>query len=291
MNNTFKEFPEEQPPQAQKKQPGIESKMTPEPIFEDPAYNKGSGRLEGKVALITGADSGIGRAVAVAFAHEGADIAIVYLDEDKDAEETKEHIERLGRRCLLISGDIGQEKFCQEVVNKVIKEYSKLDILVNNAAEQHEQNSIVDISEEQLTKTFKTNFFGTFYMTKAAVPHLKEGSSILVTTSVTAYKGSPTLLDYSCTKGAQVAFIRSLSAQLADKNIRVNGVAPGPIWTPLIPASFSEDDVKSFGADVPMKRAGQPVEVAQAFVFLASEGASYITGQVIHVNGGTVLNG
>ncbi|WP_040214279.1 SDR family oxidoreductase [Clostridium polynesiense] len=288
---TSQKFPTSQPPQKQEKQPGIENKMHPEPIFEDINYNKSSGRLQGKVALLTGADSGIGRAVAVAFAYEGADIAVLYLDEKSDAEETKKHIEEVGKKCLLISGDIGDEDFCREAVDKVVKEYGHIDILVNNAAEQHEQQSIVDISKEQLERTFKTNVFGTFYITKAVLPHLKEGSSIINTTSVTAYRGSPALLDYSSTKGAILAFTRSLSGQLASKKIRVNGVAPGPIWTPLIPASFDEEKVSSFGKDVPLKRAGQPVEVAQAYVFLASDAASYISGQVIHVNGGEIVNG
>lgn len=291
MNNIAESFPKNQPPQHQDKQPGMENQMNPNPVFEDANYNKASGRLQGKVALITGADSGIGRAVAVAFAYEGADIAILYLNETSDSEETRKHIEALGKKCKLISGDIGDEEFCKNAVKEVISYYGKIDILVNNAAEQHEQASIIDITKEQLERTFKTNIFGAFYITKAVVPHLKEGSSIINTTSVTAYKGSPALLDYSATKGALLAFTRSLSTQLVNQKIRVNAVAPGPIWTPLIPASFDANKVAKFGADVPMGRAGQPVEVAQAYVFLASEAASYITGQVIHVNGGEIVNG
>lgn len=291
MNNIAESFPKNQPPQHQDKQPGMENQMNPNPVFEDANYNKASGRLQGKVALITGADSGIGRAVAVAFAYEGADIAILYLNETSDSEETRKHIEALGKKCKLISGDIGDEEFCKNAVKEVISYYGKIDILVNNAAEQHEQASIIDITKEQLERTFKTNIFGAFYITKAVVPHLKEGSSIINTTSVTAYKGSPALLDYSATKGALLAFTRSLSTQLVNQKIRVNSVAPGPIWTPLIPASFDANKVAKFGADVPIGRAGQPVEVAQAYVFLASEAASYITGQVIHVNGGEIVNG
>jgi NAD(P)-dependent dehydrogenase (short-subunit alcohol dehydrogenase family) len=243
------------------------------------------------VALITGGDSGIGRAVAVAYAREGADVAIAYFDEHADAEETKRLVEQEGRRCVMIAGDVGEEAFCRQAVQRTVDELGKLDILVNNAAEQHPQSSIEDISAEQLERTFRTNIFSMFFLTKAACKHLKQGSSIINTTSVTAYKGSPQLLDYSSTKGAIVAFTRSLSQSLAEQGIRVNGVAPGPIWTPLIPSTFPTEKVEQFGADVPLKRAGQPEEIAPSFVFLASDDASYMLGQILHPNGGTVVNG
>ena len=285
-------MPEEQlqPPQHQEEQPGRESEMTPRPKADDPQY-RGSGKLEGKIALITGGDSGIGRAIAIAFAKEGANVAIMYLNEHDDAKETKRMVEEHGRRALAISGDIGDENFCQQAVQQAVDEFGKLDILVNNAAEQHPQESIEDISKEQLERTFRTNIFSMFFMTKAAMKHLKEGSAIVNTTSVTAYKGNPQLLDYSSTKGAIVAFTRALSQNLVEKGIRVNGVAPGPIWTPLIPSTFPEDKVASFGKQVPMQRAGQPEEIAPSYVFLASDDSSYISGQVIHPNGGEVVNG
>ncbi|MDF5714626.1 MAG: SDR family oxidoreductase [Rhizonema sp. NSF051] len=278
-----------QPPQEQEL-PGDESKMTPKPKADDPQY-QGSGKLKDKVALITGADSGIGRAVAIAFAKEGADVAILYLNEHDDAKETKQLVEKLGRRTVVIAGDIGEEAFCQQAIQQTVDELGKLDILVNNAAEQHMQESIEDISESQLERTFRTNIFSMFFMTKAALKHLKEGSAIVNTTSVTAYKGNPKLLDYSSTKGAIVAFTRALSQNLVSKKIRVNAVAPGPIWTPLIPATFPKEKVESFGKEVPMERPGQPEEVAPSFVFLASDDSSYITGQVLHPNGGSVING
>ena len=278
------------PPQHQEQQPGLESEMTPRPMDDDPRYKAG-GKLRGKVALITGGDSGIGRAVAVAFAKEGADSVLVYLNEHSDAEETKRMIEGEGRVALLIPGDIGEEGFCQQCVERAVQEFGHLDILVNNAAEQHPQDSITDISAAQLERTFRTNIFAMFYFVKAAVPHLKEGSAIINTASVTAYAGSPQLLDYSSTKGAIVAFTRSLSMNLIEKGIRVNGVAPGPIWTPLIPSTFPAEKVATFGADVPMKRPGQPEEVANCYVFLASDDASYLSGQMLHPNGGNVVNG
>jgi len=278
------------PPQHQDRQPGIEAEMTPRPQADDPEH-RGSGKLDGKVALITGGDSGIGRAVAIAFAKEGADVAISYLDEHGDAEETKRMVEGYGRRCITIAGDIGDESHCQQIVQQTVSELGKLDCLVNNAAEQHPQESITDISAEQLERTFRTNIFAMFYITKAAMAYLGEGSTIINTTSVTAYQGSPQLLDYSSTKGAIVAFTRSLSQALVGDGIRVNAVAPGPIWTPLIPATFPEDKVATFGSDVPMERPGQPEEVASCYVFLASNDSSYIAGQVLHPNGGTVVNG
>lgn len=249
----------------------------------------GVGKLSGKAAIITGGDSGIGRAVAVAFAREGADVLISYLDEHKDAEETKSLVEAEGRRCVLLPGDIGDEKHCRTIVEKAVEEFGHLEILVNNAAEQHAADSIEDISAEQLERTFRTNLFSMFYMCKAALKHLKEGATIINTTSVTAYKGKPQLLDYACTKGAIVALTYSLAEPLAEKGIRVNAVAPGPIWTPLIPASFSAEKVAEFGCNTPLKRPGQPHEVAPCYVFLACEDSSYMTGQVLHPNGGTVV--
>jgi NAD(P)-dependent dehydrogenase (short-subunit alcohol dehydrogenase family) len=278
------------PPQHQNQQPGIESEMTPRPRFEDRQY-RGSGKLEGMIAVITGGDSGIGRSVAVYFAKECADVAIMYLNEHQDAEETRRQVQEEGRRCILIPGDIGDEAFCQRAIDQVVRELGSLDILVNNAAEQHPQESIENITAQQLERTFRTNIFSFFYMTKAALRHMKEGSVIINTTSVTAYKGSPQLLDYSATKGAIVAFTRSLSQALAEKKIRVNAVAPGPIWTPLIPSTFSAERAASHGSNVPMERAGQPDEVAPSYVFLASSDSSYISGQVLHPNGGEVVNG
>jgi NAD(P)-dependent dehydrogenase (short-subunit alcohol dehydrogenase family) len=279
-----------QPPQSQQHQPGREAEMTPRPEFL-PRF-PGAGKLKDKVALITGGDSGIGRSVAVHMAREGADIAIVYLEEHDDAAETKRYVEAEGRRCLTLAGDVAKEEFCREAVDKTVEKLGRLDILVNNAAEQHVKNpeNALDISQQQLQQTFQTNIFGYFYMAKAAVEHMKEGSAIVNTASVTAYKGNEELLDYSATKGAIVAFTRSLSQALAEKNIRVNAVAPGPIWTPLIPASFDEKETAEHGAHVPMKRAGQPNEVAPCFVFLACDEASYMTGQVLHPNGGTIVN-
>ena len=284
------EKPQQFPPQHQDHQPGSDTEMTPEPQDKAEGY-RGSGKLDGKVALVTGGDSGIGRAAAVAFAKEGADVAIVYLDEHEDAATAKRLIEAAGRRCIAIAGDIGDEPFCKSVLERTVKELGGLDVLVNNAAVQFPQESITDISAEQLERTFRTNIFAMFFMTKAAMPHLKEGSTIVNTTSVTAYRGSPQLLDYSSTKGAIVSFTRSLSKALADKKIRVNAVAPGPIWTPLIPSTFDRKHVASFGQDVPLGRAGQPDELAPVYVLLASEDSSYITGQVIHPNGGEIVNG
>lgn len=278
------------PPQEQNQQPGIESKMNPRPKYE-PANYKAAGKLLGKAALITGGDSGIGRAVAVLFAKEGADVVISYLNEHSDAEETKRQVEQEGRKCVLIAGDIGVEAFCQDLINQTVKSLGKLDILINNAAEQHPQDKIEDITAEQLERTFRTNIFAMFYLTKAAMPHLKEGSTIINTTSITAYRGSPQLLDYSSTKGAILSFTRSLSTNLADKGIRVNAVAPGPIWTPLIPSTFDAQKVSEFGATQPMKRPGQPEELAPAYVYLASDDSTYVTGQVMHVNGGEIVNG
>ena len=278
---------QKQPAQEQDRQPGRESDMVPRPEFA-PRF-PGAGKLEGQVALISGGDSGIGRAVAVAMAREGADVAIVYLDEHDDAQETACLVEAEGRRALQIAGDIGYQKFCKDAVSQTVEELGGLDILVNNAAEQHTVESLEELSEAQLEQTFRTNVFGFFYMTKAALPHLKRGASIINTTSITAFRGHETLLDYSATKGAIVAFTRSLSQVLMDKGIRVNAVAPGPIWTPLIPASFDPEKVHEHGASAPMQRAGQPNEVAPSYVFLASADGSYMSGQVLHPNGGSIV--
>lgn len=283
-------MPDQMPSETQDEQPGLEAEMSLAPIVIREHY-RGSGRLGGKVALISGGDSGIGRAVAVHFAREGADVAVIYLNETDDARATLGMIEGEGRRGLLLEGDIGDPAFCRSAVQRTVEQLGDLNVLVNNAAEQHPQQSITDITPEQLERTFRTNVFAMFYLVQAALPHLKAGDSIINTTSVTAYRGSPSLLDYASTKGAIVALTRSLSGNLADQQIRVNAVAPGPIWTPLIPSTFDADKVESFGQDVPMGRAGQPAEVAPAFVFLASEDSSYITGQVLHPNGGEIING
>lgn len=277
------------PPQHQQTQPGLEYLMDPRPISEKSSY-RGSGKLEGKVAIITGGDSGIGRAVAYAFVKEGAKIVIVYLNEHKDAKETEQRIKELGGQCLLISGDLKEETMSQVVVQQTLQAFGRIDILINNHAIQYVRKSILEITKEQLEQTFQTNIFSFFYLTKAVLPHLKAGSSIINTASVTAYEGNKKLIDYSATKGAIVAFTRSLSLSLEKQQIRVNAVAPGPIWTPLIPATFSEKEVMKFGLDTPMKRAGQPFELAPAYVYLASEDSSYVSGQVIHVNGGTMVS-
>lgn len=284
-----KEVPITFPGQHQDRMPGYEYVMKPLPVSENPYACKR--KLYGKTAIITGGDSGIGRAVAYAFVSEGARVAIVYLNEDRDAEETKSHIEEMGGECLLIRADLRREDASKETVRKVVDNFGRIDILVNNNGIQFVQNSIEDITEEQLENTFRTNIYSFFFMTKAALPHMPRGSSIINTTSVTAYEGEPKLLDYSATKGAIMAFTRSLSQSLLGRDIRVNGVAPGPVWTPLIPASFSAEEVETFGTGtsrVPMMRAGQPCEMAPSYVFLASEDASYMTGQVLHPNGGTI---
>lgn len=278
------------PPQHQREQPGRQYKMQPQPESGAREY-RGSGKLTDRKALITGGDSGIGRGVAVLFAKEGADVAVVYRNEHRDAKETRRLVEAEDRKCILIAGDIGDEKFCRRAVGQTVKELGGLSILVNNAAEQHPRESIEKISEKQLERTFRTNIFSIFFVTKAALKRLKKGAAIINTTSVTAYRGSAHLLDYSATKGAIVAFTRSLSQALTEKKIRVNAVAPGPIWTPLIPSTFTEEQVETFGSDVPLKRPGQPDEVAACYVFLASDDASYMTGQVLHPNGGEIING
>jgi NAD(P)-dependent dehydrogenase (short-subunit alcohol dehydrogenase family) len=278
------------PPQHQNHQPGSQAAMMPRPEAEGRNY-RGSGKLKGKVVLITGGDSGIGRAAAIAFAKEGANIAVVYLDEHQDAQETRKYIEAEGRECVLIAGDIADAKFCKKTVDTTLSSFGRLDVLLNNAAQQYPQKSIEDISEEQLERTFRVNIFSMFYLVKAALPHLKPGARIINTASVTAYRGSPHLLDYSATKGAIVAFTRSLAQLVAERGILVNAVAPGPIWTPLIPSSFDAEHVSDFGSDVPLGRPGQPDEIAPAYVYLASDDSSYMTGQVLHPNGGEVING
>lgn len=278
------------PAQHQERQPGFEQEMHPHPRDEMQDY-KPAGKLAGKIALITGGDSGIGKATAIGYAMEGADVAIVYKNEHQDAERTKELVEAQGRKCLLIAGDVGIEKFCKKAVQQTVDELGGLDILVNNAAEQHPQESLEDISTEQMERTFRTNIFSMFHLSKAALPHLHKGSTIINSTSITAYRGSSHLLDYSATKGAITAFTRSLSQSLAEKGIRVNAVAPGPIWTPLIPASFEAEHQEKFGDAEPLGRAGQPDEVAPCYIFLASPDSAYMTGQVLHPNGGEVING
>jgi NAD(P)-dependent dehydrogenase (short-subunit alcohol dehydrogenase family) len=280
---------EHPPPQKQIHQPGAEDAMYPRPDFA-PRF-AGNGRLRDKVAIISGGDSGIGRAVAVLFAREGAKVAIVYLEEDEDAEETCDLIEAEGSKAILLRGDIGDRAFCEEAITETIGKFGKIDVVVNNAAEQHPQKELTGISEEQLERTFRTNVFGYFFLTQAALPHLKAGASIVNTTSVTAYRGSPELIDYAATRGAIVAFTRSLADALSDKKIRVNGVAPGPIWTPLIPSSFDEKKVAEHGTKAPLGRVGQPYEVATSHLFLACDESSYMSGQILHPNGGEVVNG
>jgi len=288
---TAAQYPTSQPPQEQHIQPGLESVMVPQPIFDNPNY-KGSGKLKDKVALITGGDSGIGRAVAVAYAKEGADVVIVYLYEHEDAMLTKQLVESHGQRCLAIAADLTEEALCKAVVEATVEEFGRVDILVNNAAVQFIADSPEQITTEQFDLTFRTNIYAPFFLTRAALPHMRRGSSIINTASVVAYRGHEKLLDYSATKGALVVFTYSLALQLVKRGIRVNGVAPGPIWTPLIPASFTPEMVAKHGKDVPMQRAGQPVELASTYVYLASEtDSSYVTGQILHVNGGAIING
>lgn len=277
-------------PQKQSTQPGIEAKMNPAPEYIKSTY-AGSKKLLGKVALITGGDSGIGRAVSIHFAREGADVAIVYLNEDIDAEKTKSLVEAEGQKCLLLKGDVKESDFCKSAVEQTVKKLGKLNILVNNAGIQIPQKNPMAIDDKQIQDTFRTNIFAYFHFAIEALQYLQQGDCIINTTSVTAYRSSPNLIDYSSTKGAITSFTRSLATNLADKKIRVNAVAPGPVWTPLIVSTFDEEKIKTFGSETAMKRAGQPSELAPAYVFLASDDASFITGQVIHVNGGEVVNG
>lgn len=279
-----------QPRQHQDRQPGHEAAMQPRPEAEMRGYT-GSGKLQGKICIVTGGDSGIGRAVAIGFAKEGADVLIAYLDEHEDAVETCRLIEAAGRRCVAMAGDLGDAAHGQRVVERAIAEFGKLDVVVSNAAEQHPKDSLADIDAEQLEHTFRTNVFAMFHVLRAALPHLKEGARIITTTSVTAYRGSGHLVDYAATKGAILAFTRSLAQQLAERGILVNAVAPGPIWTPLIPSTFDAGHVASFGSKEPLGRAGQPDEVAPCYIFLASSDASYMTGQTLHPNGGEIVNG
>ncbi|HEX6114539.1 MAG TPA: SDR family oxidoreductase [Geminicoccaceae bacterium] len=278
------------PPQEQDRQPGLRSEMEPKPRSEMRDY-RGAGKLEGQAALVTGGDSGIGRAVAIGFAKEGADVAIVYLDEHEDAESTKALVEEQGRRCIAIAGDIGDEAFCRDAVARTVDAFGRLDLLVNNAAEQHPQDRLEDIGSAQMERTFRTNIFAMFHLTKAALAHMQAGSAIINSTSVTAYRGSPHLIDYAATKGAIVAFTRSLAENLKERRIRVNAVAPGPVWTPLIPASFPADHVEQFGADTYLGRPAEPDEIAPSYIFLACRDAICMTGQVLHPNGGEIVGG
>jgi NAD(P)-dependent dehydrogenase (short-subunit alcohol dehydrogenase family) len=274
---------------VQDRQPGLEHEMSPEPDYT-PRF-PGSGRLKDKVAIVTGGDSGIGRATAALFAREGAKVAILYLDEHEDAETAAQAVRDEGSEALVIAGDVGDKAFCADAVAQVVEKWGRLDVLVNNAGEQHWQENFTDVSEEQIERVFRTNIFGQMFMVQAALPHLRSGASIIGVTSVTAYRGQDLLIDYSATKGAILSFVRALSSKLAEKNIRVNGVAPGPIWTPLIPASFPEEKVENFGKSAPLGRPGQPNEVAPCLLFLACEDASFMTGQVLHPNGGDLIGG
>lgn len=289
MNNETDRNEQLQPPQHQDHQPGRESEMTPPPQSHA-ADHTGHGRLRGQVALITGGDSGIGRSVAIAFAKEGAHVGIVYLNEHEDAKETLRCVEAEGGRAAMWSGDLGDPAFCADIVQKVRQEFGGIDVLVNNAAEQHPQDRLQDVSAEQVERTFRTNIFAMINLSREALSCMKPGGRIINTTSVTAYRGSAHLVDYAATKGAIVSFTRSLALQLAPQGIRVNGVAPGPVWTPLIPASFSAQEVASFGHNVPMKRPAQPDEISPCYLFLASDDSAYMTGQVLHPNGGEIVN-
>ena len=282
---TQDKFPNDFSTQEEISQPGIEKDMNPAPIYSECNYINDGKRLKNKITIVTGGDSGIGRAISLAFAREGAKVIIIYLNESEDAKKTLELIEKENSEGLLIEGDIGSEDFCIEAIKTTVEKFGTIDILINNAGEQHTCTSITEITQDQLIRTFKTNVFGAFYMTKAALPHMKKGSSIINTTSITAYHGNKDLIDYSSTKGALTSFTRSLALNLASKGIRVNAVAPGPVWTPLIPASFKKSKFQKFGSNTLFKRPAQPVELAEAYVFLASEGASFITGETIHVNG------
>ena len=280
-----KDYKLEFPPQHQDTQPGMEYLMTPRPIFNNPYYRP-AGKLMGKVAIITGGDSGIGRAVAVGFAKEGASIVIAYYNEDKDAEETKNFIERIGGTCILLSGDIKDTNFCDKIVEETMNSFGRIDILVNNAGVQYQQKSLLDITDEQFDLTMRTNIYSMFYLTKRALKHMLPGASIINVTSITTFKGEPELIDYVTSKGAIVGFTRSLATNLADKNIRVNAVSPGVFWTPIQPSCWEAEKIPTLGSDAPMGRAGHPYEIAPLFIYLASADSSYVTGQVMHVNGG-----